>query len=95
MEQLTRGQRMVELLKQDQYAPMSVAEQVTVLYAGTKGYLDDIPADGVRAAETALVRFMHASKQAVLDEIAAKRELSPELEKAVAGAITEFKKNNL
>ncbi|HRF01797.1 MAG TPA: F0F1 ATP synthase subunit alpha, partial [Pirellulaceae bacterium] len=60
---LDRGYRMVELLKQRQFSPMHVVDQVMMIYAGTKGYLDDVPVDKVGAWETAFLAFVHDKKQ--------------------------------
>ncbi len=92
MDMLKRGQRMVELLKQDQYSPMPVAEQVAVLFAGTRGYLDDVELEKVRAFEGDLVKFLRSSYAHLLAEIADKKQMSPELEQRLVDSITEFKK---
>ncbi|MCX5792482.1 MAG: F0F1 ATP synthase subunit alpha [Elusimicrobia bacterium] len=92
MDMLKRGQRMVELLKQDQYSPMPVEEQVAVLFAGTRGYLDDVELEKVRAFEGDLVKFLRSSYAHLLAEIADKKQMSPELEQRLADSITEFKK---
>ncbi|MEI7527951.1 MAG: F0F1 ATP synthase subunit alpha [Elusimicrobiota bacterium] len=92
MDMLKRGQRMVELLKQDQYSPMPVAEQVAVLFAGTRGYLDDVELEKVRAFESDLVKFLRSSYAHLLAEIADKKQMSPELEQRLIDSITEFKK---
>ena len=92
MDMLKRGQRMVELLKQDQYSPMPVEEQVVVLFAGTRGHLDDVALEKVRAFEAGLVKFMRASYANLMAHIVEKKQLDPELEKRLADAITDFKK---
>jgi F-type H+-transporting ATPase subunit alpha len=92
MDMLKRGQRMVELLKQDQYAPMPAAEQVAVLFAGTRGCLDDVDVDKVRAFESGLVKFLRDSYAKLLADIADKKQLTPELEQALNDAIADFKK---
>jgi F-type H+-transporting ATPase subunit alpha len=92
MDMLRRGQRMVEILKQDQYTPMQASEQVAVLFAGTRGYLDDVELDKVRAFETGLVKHLRGSAAALLAEITEKKQLSPELEKSLGDAIADFKK---
>lgn len=74
--QLNRGQRMVEILKQGQYAPLSVERQVLILYAGTAGHLDDLPVDAVTAFETALQKFTESRYPGILREIAEKKELA-------------------
>ena len=88
---LTRGERLVELLKQPQYQPMPVDEQVAVLYAGTRGYLDDVDvAEAIRFGEE-LVDFMRNQKTEVLAEIIQTQDLGAETEKKLAAAIDEFK----
>jgi len=92
MDQLKRGQRMVELLKQDQYSPMPVEDQVGVLFAGTRGYLDDVEIEQVRLFESSLVKFLRDKYANLLAEIREKKQLSPELEQRLGEAITDFKK---
>ena len=91
-QKLTRGERLVELLKQPQYQPMPVEEQVISLYAGTRGYLDDIPVEAVRKFEDELLDFMRNQKAEILNEIVETQDLSAELDKKIAAAIEEFKK---
>ena len=83
---------MVELLKQDQYSPMPVEEQVAVLFAGTRGYLDDVELEKVRTFEGDLVKFLRSSYSHLLAVIADKKQMSPELEQRLVDSITEFKK---
>jgi F-type H+/Na+-transporting ATPase subunit alpha len=90
--QLARGQRMVELLKQPQYEPMPVEEQVAVIYAGTRGHLDAIPVGDVRNYERGLLDFLHGQRPELLKEIREKRELTDEIAKGLDGAIAEFAK---
>lgn len=88
---LTRGERLVELLKQPQYKPMVVEEQVSVLYAGTRGFLDDVAvSDAIRFGEE-LVEFMRNQKSDILAEIVQTKDLGSETEKKLADAINEFK----
>jgi F-type H+/Na+-transporting ATPase subunit alpha len=92
--QLARGQRMVELLKQGQYAPLPVEKQVLMLFAGTQGLLDDLPVDQVRAFETFLYQWMEQKQEKVAAEVREKKELSTEmletLTRLVGEAKTEF-----
>ena len=69
LAQIERGRRMVELLKQDQFVPMSVDDQIIVIYAGTQGFLDDVPVDSIRTFEEAFMRYIRAEKQALKKEI--------------------------
>ena len=89
--QIARGKRMTELLKQNQYAPLKVGEEVLVLYAGTHGYLDEIEVTDVLRYEKELLAYMHAQKQDVLDGLNAAAELTPEVENTLKGALDEFK----
>ncbi len=88
---LIRGERLVELLKQPQYQPMPVEEQVAVLYAGTRGYLDDIDISLAIRFGNELVEFLRNQKADVLKEIATTKDLGAETEKKLAAAIEEFK----
>jgi F-type H+-transporting ATPase subunit alpha len=89
---LTRGERLVELLKQPQYQPMPVENQVVTLYAGTKGFLDEIPVEDVQKFEAAMQEFMNTQKADLLKEIRDTQELGKETEEKLAAAIEEFKK---
>jgi F-type H+-transporting ATPase subunit alpha len=89
--QLDRGVRLVELLKQPQYKPMPVEEQVVSIYAGTKGHLDDIPTVKVRDFEAKFLAFMRDTKREILKDIAEKKQIAAENEKALVAAIREFK----
>ncbi len=91
-QKLNRGARMVELLKQPQYQPMPVQEMVVSLYAGTRGYMDEVPVDAVRKFESELVEFMRNSKADILKDILEKKALDADLEGRLKAAIDEFKK---
>jgi len=88
---LTRGERLVELLKQPQYQPMPVEEQVAVLYAGTRGFLDDVAVSDAIRFGAELVEFMRNQKSEILAEIVQTKDLGSETEKKLAAAIDEFK----
>ncbi|MFN9606235.1 MAG: F0F1 ATP synthase subunit alpha [Planctomycetota bacterium] len=88
---LDRGYRMVELLKQSQYQPMDVAEQIVSLYAGTRGYLDDIPVSKVREFETGLLTFLRDRKPEVSQKIRDVADLTTEVEDMIKSTITAFK----
>ncbi len=83
---LARGARLTELLKQPQFSPLKVEEQVAVIYAGTNGYLDPLPVSAVGRFEQELLRFLRDKHAGVLDGIRAKKELSPELQGQLKGA---------
>lgn len=89
---LTRGERMVELLKQNQYVPMAVEEQVMVLFVAVNGYLDDISVDKVLQFETEFLKFMKTSRPKVGEEIRKTGELNDQLQEQLKAAIVEFKK---
>jgi F-type H+/Na+-transporting ATPase subunit alpha len=88
--QLDRGYRMVEILKQPQFKPMHVADQVMIIFAGTKGYLDKIPQKQVPAWEEQFLRFMREQKSQIRNAIMKERKLTPETEKQLAAAIQTF-----
>jgi F-type H+-transporting ATPase subunit alpha len=90
--QLTRGQRMVELLKQPQYLPVSVEDQVISIYAGTQGYLDDISVADVKRFETGLLEFVHSRNPELPQEIVDTGNLSDDSWKKLALAIEEYKR---
>ncbi|CAN5125761.1 F0F1 ATP synthase subunit alpha [soil metagenome] len=92
MRQLERGRRTVEILKQPQYSPMPVAEQIAVIYAVTKGYLDDVPVEDVRAFENDFLEFLRNSRPEALGKIREQKELNEEVEKALVDAIEAFRK---
>jgi F-type H+-transporting ATPase subunit alpha len=91
-QQLERGKRLVEILKQPQYAPMSLDHQVMILFAGTNGYVDNVPVERVREWETALLRFMDTQYPAVGQSIMAEKRVTDENDKALRAAIQEFAK---
>jgi len=86
---LARGERLTELLKQPQYAPLSVEEQVAVIYAGTRGYLDKVATADVSRWERELLSSLHARHQDVLDEIRTKKDLAP-VEDRLKAALASF-----
>ena len=92
LAQLRRGSRLVELLKQGQYVPMTVSKQVVSIFAGTNGYLDEIPLEHVGRYESELLEMMELKHGAILSEIAEKRDLSEEMTtklKDLLGRFTE------
>ncbi len=89
-QQLNRGARLVELLKQPQYQPLPVEKQVAIVYAGTQGLLDEIAVPDVRAYETEFHRFMESRFGNVLQTIRDKKNLDDEIKKALGAAIKEF-----
>jgi len=91
-DQLTRGEKLTELLKQDQYVPMPVEEQVVVLYAGTKGYLDEMENSKISGFETSLLKTLRSSYTDVLNSIKEKKVIEHEIETRLKKAIEETKK---
>jgi len=90
-QQLLRGQRLTQLLVQPQYQPLSLAQQVTILFAGVRGYLDDVPVEKVDGFERAFHEYMRANAASVLDAIQSSGLLEPDVEQQLQAAITEFK----
>lgn len=91
-EQLERGQRMTEILKQPQYQPYPLEKEVMIIYAGVNGLLDDVPVDKVRTFETAFQRYMEASHPDIGRKIQESKELDTDNEKALKDAILDFKR---
>jgi F-type H+-transporting ATPase subunit alpha len=88
--QLDRGARMVELLKQPQYQPMDVIDQVVVIYAASQGYLDALPKEAVQAWEREFLEYFHTSASELQNEMKSKRDLSPEIEQKLVDVIKKF-----
>jgi F-type H+-transporting ATPase subunit alpha len=89
--QLDRGQRMVELLKQPQYQPYGVNEQVISIFAGTRGFLDDVPVREVARFEAALLKYFRDEFPELLDELETKKDLPNELADKISQVIRDFK----
>jgi F-type H+-transporting ATPase subunit alpha len=91
-DQLTRGEKLTELLKQNQYVPMPVQEQVAVLYTGAKGYLDDIETERIGQFESSLLKNLRSEYMDVLDSIKAKKVINDEIENRLVEAIETTRK---
>ncbi|MEE8234599.1 MAG: F0F1 ATP synthase subunit alpha [Nitrospirales bacterium] len=91
--QLARGARMVELLKQEQYKPISVADQVLAIFTGVNGFLDDVPVKEIRVFEQGLLSFIKEKHPAVREDVVAKKKIDDELGARLREIITEFKKS--
>lgn len=91
-DQLERGRRITEVLKQPQYIPMTLGKQVSILYAVTNGYLDDVPMDRVLSWEENFHRFMETRHPEIERRIDQAMELTKEIEEALKAAIGEYKK---
>ncbi len=90
-QQLNRGRRLVEVLKQPQYQPMSAEKEVAILFAGAHGYLDEWPEEAVAAYEKQMLEFMASKHSDILDEIKETSDISDELEEKMKKALDEFK----
>jgi len=88
--QLTRGERLVQILKQPQYQPLSLTKQVIILYAGTKGYLDDFPADVVEKYEAGLYTFIDERYSQLFSDIQEKNEITDEIDKSLQEALNAY-----
>ena len=89
--QLARGQRMVELLKQDQYKPMAVEEQIVSIFAGTNGFLDDVPVDAIRRCESEMIEFCKSRKADLLKKIVEEGQMTDAIAGSLSDALREFK----
>jgi F-type H+/Na+-transporting ATPase subunit alpha len=89
--QLARGQRLTEILKQGQYAPLPFSKQILIIYAGTQGLLDDLPVDQLREFEKGLNEFVDLTNPGVLSSIEEKKILDDELRKALTDVIKQYK----
>jgi F-type H+-transporting ATPase subunit alpha len=91
MAQLTRGSRMVEILKQGQFSPVPVEKQVLIIFAGTNGFLDDLPVEQCRPFEAGLSKFMDNAHPAILTTIREKKTIDDTLKPQLTAAIQEYK----
>lgn len=89
-QQLTRGSRLVEILKQGQYQPLPLEKQVSILYAGTKGYLDKYPVEVLSKYEAGLYPFIESKYPQIFSELAEKKEISDDLDKTMAKALSDY-----
>ncbi len=95
LAQLTRGERMVEILKQNQYVPMDVEHQIAIIYAGSQGILDDIPNEKIGEFEKGLMDHLDANHEKILKTISSSGEISDKTGKELKKAIEDFKKGFL
>jgi F-type H+-transporting ATPase subunit alpha len=95
LAQIARGQRMIELLKQDEHKPMPFDRQVAVIFAGTSGYLDDVPVADIRKFEENFLKFIESSHPEILQNIRDAKEISEDTKKALVDAIGQFKKERM
>jgi F-type H+-transporting ATPase subunit alpha len=92
---LNRGARLTELLKQPQFSPLSAAQQVAILYAGTQGLLDDVEVKDLRAFENGYYPFLDSAHPDILSDITTKKALDDDLRKRLTDAIKEYKQDFL
>ncbi|MBI3599977.1 MAG: F0F1 ATP synthase subunit alpha, partial [Nitrospinae bacterium] len=93
--QLKRGERLVEILKQEQYKPLPVEKQVMVIYAAVNGYLDDIPVEKCRRFESELYSFIDSKYSDIPKQILEKKQIDSEIEEKLKKAIKEMKERFL
>jgi F-type H+-transporting ATPase subunit alpha len=94
-DQLTRGEKLSEVIKQPQYQPLPVEKQVAILYAATTGRLDDVPTPRVKEFENQFYRYLETEHANVLDELGKTKNLTDELAKALDEALVEFRESFL
>jgi F-type H+-transporting ATPase subunit alpha len=90
-DQLTRGEKLSEIVKQPQFQPLAVEKQVAILYVATTGKLDDVPTPRVKEFETQFYRFLETERPAILQELGETKALSDELAKALEEATDAFR----
>jgi F-type H+-transporting ATPase subunit alpha len=93
--QLNRGARLTELLKQNQFSPLTWVQQVAIIYAGTQGLLDDVQVKDIREFETGLYPYLTASQSQLMGDIESKRALDDDIKKRLTDAIKEYKQDFL
>jgi F-type H+-transporting ATPase subunit alpha len=89
--QLARGERLTEILKQDQYQGLDVVKQLLIIFAGTQGFTDDIAVKEIAAFQSEFFQFLDTAKSSMLQKIAAEKQLSDELRSEVLSTLKEFK----
>ncbi|UCC17832.1 MAG: F0F1 ATP synthase subunit alpha [Dehalococcoidales bacterium] len=94
-DQLERGQRITEVLKQGQYTPMSMEKQVLIMYAAVNGYLDDVAVDQISGFEADFHRFVEANHPEIISILAKEKDISDTTEESIKAAITAFKQSRI
>ena len=92
-KQLSRGQRLTELLKQPQFQPLTWLQQVVVLFSGTKGYLDPLEISEIRAFEDGLLSYLDSAQSALIDDLTAKKQIDKDIEARLHEALKEYSAN--
>jgi F-type H+-transporting ATPase subunit alpha len=93
--QLNRGVRLTELLKQPQFSPLPTEKQIMLIFAGTNGFLDDLKVEDIRGFEDGLYRYLDSAQSALLKDIIEKKTLDDDLKNRIKAALTEYKANFL
>ncbi|MFB3850600.1 MAG: F0F1 ATP synthase subunit alpha [Acidobacteriota bacterium] len=93
LAQLNRGEKLVEILKQDQYQPLDVVKQIAIVYAGTHGYLDDLPTDKCRIFEKRFYEFLDVNGASFMEELRNGKILTKDLEEKLNKLLSDFKKD--
>jgi F-type H+-transporting ATPase subunit alpha len=92
-DQLTRGEKLTEILKQPQFAPLSVEKQVAIIWTGTNGYLDDVPTPKIRDFEAGLYRFLDQEHADLLPTIASEKSISDASRDALRNAVEAYRRD--
>jgi F-type H+-transporting ATPase subunit alpha len=93
--QLNRGVRLTELLKQPQFSPLPTEKQVVIIFAGTNGYLDDLKVEDIRGFEVGLYKYLDSAQSQLLKDIIEKKTLDDDLKNRIKAALKEYKENYL
>jgi F-type H+-transporting ATPase subunit alpha len=91
-QQLHRGERLIEILKQDQYSPLSFEKQIVIIYAATNGYIDEIGIDDVRRFEEEFVSYLEMKHGQLLPDLAERKEIDDDIEKRLKATLEDFLK---
>jgi len=93
--QLNRGQRLTEILKQPQFTPLSTEKQIIIIFAGTNGFLDDMKVEEIHSFEAGLYPYLDSAQSGLLKDIVEKKSLDDDLRNRIKSALTEYKQNFL
>ena len=91
--QLNRGVRLTELLKQPQFSPLPTEKQVVIIFAGTNGYLDDLKVEDIRGFEEGLYKYLDSGQSQLLKDIIEKKTIDEDLKNRIKAALKEYKEN--